>query len=172
MGAPGSLTGDVFGQLNSVSSGMRDKIAEAQTSKGGFSFPAFQQPVQLVQFLLGKEVTLVQYDTGVLSKEVAWQYKYGPPIWVVPASVGITATFGVEGRFIIGYDTKGIREAFRIFTDRNADGTLNTSNDDVLAAAPVLFQASTCRTWTSPARRTSPRSSSGRASCCSRSSTS
>ncbi len=140
MGAPGSLTGDVFGQLNSVSSGMRDKIAEAQTSKGGFSFPAFQQPVQLVQFLLGKEVTLVQYDTGVLSKEVAWQYKYGPPIWVVPASVGITATFGVEGRFIIGYDTKGIREAFRIFTDRNADGTLNTSNDDVLAAAPVLFQ--------------------------------
>jgi Ca2+-binding RTX toxin-like protein len=132
MGTPSAL-GNVLGQLNNVAAGLKEKVEEAQGSKGGFSFPAFQQPTQLVQFLLGKEVVLAQYDTGVLSADFSTGFKVGPPIGWWPASISGTLTGRVEGRFFILYDTAGIREVFRIWFDGDPD------NNDILASAAALF---------------------------------
>jgi Ca2+-binding RTX toxin-like protein len=104
---------DILGGFGSV--GLNDDIASAQ-SQGGFSFPAFQQPASLFGLILGKDVTLVRWDAGKLKAEFGFSQTFGPiPVGPVPVSIVISGAAGIEGRFAIGYDTKGIRDAVAAF---------------------------------------------------------
>lgn len=107
--------------LGTALGGAKSVIDRARTDKGGFSFPALQDPTQLFQLLVGKDVTLVQWDAGLLKAQASKTLKFGPPIGICPCSAGIVISFGIEGHFEVGYDTRGIREAVRRVVEN--DGT-------------------------------------------------
>ncbi|MDJ0962303.1 MAG: calcium-binding protein, partial [Acidimicrobiia bacterium] len=84
-------------------------------NNGGFRFPVFEDPQNVFEYLLGKDVTLIEWDAGDLSA----RYTIGPPlIPPIPIPLGpvvITIKFsgfiGAGGHFAVGYDTYGIRQA-------------------------------------------------------------
>lgn len=109
--------------------------ATGDGEEGGFSFPAFQQPAQLFRLLVGQDVTLVEWRSGPLKAEFAFEAEFGPIlVGPIPLSIAISLSAGIEGRFAIGYDTFGIRKAVEKLTDDDPD------NNDAFEVIGVLFQ--------------------------------
>ncbi len=117
--------------LANLAGAVKNVVANATKQpgdKGGFSFPAFDDPSRLFQMLLGQDVTLITWDAGSLEASVTLPLEIGPPIGPLPISLGITLQLGVRGHFAVGYDTRGIRQAVERLTndDPNDDGFLDT----------------------------------------------
>ncbi|NHC13648.1 Calx-beta domain-containing protein [Motilibacter deserti] len=90
----------------------KKELSDAQT-KGGFTFPAFDDPKLLFGMLIGKDVPLVYYDAGKLGIERSFQFSY--PIG--PFTLYIGGSAGIDGHFAAGYDTYGFRKAFQVLFD-------------------------------------------------------
>ncbi len=123
---PGAVvtTPDVLAALGTKTLGsgggaaFKANLAKAAATDGGFSFPAFKDPSQLFQLLVGKDVTLVEFDAGKLKAETGWSQSFGPiTIGPIPVSIVVSISASIEGRFVIGYDTKGIRQLVQILSD-------------------------------------------------------
>ncbi len=108
-------------------------VTKDGADKGGFTFPAFDDPSRLFKMLLGQDVTLITWDAGSLEAAVTIPLEIGPPIGPLPISLGITIQFGVRGHFAVGYDTKGIRKAVERLTNDDP------SDDGFLATVGTLF---------------------------------
>ncbi|WP_028644208.1 Calx-beta domain-containing protein [Nocardioides sp. URHA0020] len=89
----------------------------AARTKGGLSFPAFEDPKSLFGMLLGKDVPLVYYDAGQLGIQRGFQFSY--PIG--PARLYIGGSAGVYGHLAAGFDTYGMRKALEVLTDDDPD---------------------------------------------------
>jgi extracellular elastinolytic metalloproteinase len=106
------------------------KAVEEATTKGGFTFPAFQDPKLLFGLLLGKDPTLVAFDAGKLHAEqgIRFSFPAGPVILSIGGNVS------ADGRFVAGFDTFGVRQALKILTDGDP------SNDGFLGVTGSLLQ--------------------------------
>lgn len=128
--------GGVLGQLKSKSgsSSFNSQVDKATSNDGGFSFPAFQEPTKLFNLLVGEDVELIEFDAGTLKAEVGWSQSFGPiAVGPIPVSVVVSLTAAVEGRFVIGYDTRGIRQLVQNLTDDDND------NDAFFESVGTLF---------------------------------
>gem|GEM_PF-3274052 len=101
---------------NKLSSALASKLGTA-TDRGGFTFPAFDNPKSLLSVLVGQDVDIIRFDAGELKAEFTKAFKFGPPIGPVPVSVGATVSFKVTGHLEVGYDTRGIRLAIQRLTN-------------------------------------------------------
>jgi Ca2+-binding RTX toxin-like protein len=121
------------GEFGGKSQEFGTQLAKSRTG-GGFSFPAFEEPTLLFQLLVGKDIELVEFDAGVLRASVGWSQSFGPiTLGPVPVSVVVSISAAVEGRFVIGYDTKGIRQLVKNLTDDSTD------NDGFFDSVGLLF---------------------------------
>ncbi len=89
-----------------------------RTEAGGLSFPAFENPSELIGLLVGADPVLVRWDSGTLRAGFAVTHDF-PPIFVGPVPIGfsLSASAQIEGRFAVGFDTYGIRRAVERFND-------------------------------------------------------
>lgn len=134
--APVDGAGGVLSQLGSKSgsTAFADQVDKAASSEGGFSFPAFEDPSKLFNLLVGQDVELVEFDAGPLKAEVGWSQSFGPiTLGPVPVSVVVSISAAIEGRFVIGYDTKGIRQLVQNLTDGD------DANDDFFESVGTLL---------------------------------
>ncbi|MFC7494054.1 MULTISPECIES: Calx-beta domain-containing protein [unclassified Nocardioides] len=99
--------------INALGFKTEDGEFAAARSKGGLTFPAFEDPKSLFGMLLGKDVPLVYYDAGDLGIQRGFQFSY--PIG--PARLYIGGSAGVYGHLAAGFDTYGIRKAFEVLAD-------------------------------------------------------
>jgi Ca2+-binding RTX toxin-like protein len=85
---------------------------------GGFSFPAFENPSQLFELIVGGDPTLALWESGVLRAGFGTSYTF-PPIFVgpVPISIVLSMSASIGGQVGIGYDTYGVRRAVEAFID-------------------------------------------------------
>jgi Ca2+-binding RTX toxin-like protein len=106
----------------------------AEDDGAGLHFPSFEHPTQLFGLLVGKDVTLIEFDAGTLQASAGLDITIGPfPAGPVPVSIIVGGSFGVEGHFAIGYSTRGIRLAVKALTDDD------TSNDGFFNVTGLLF---------------------------------
>lgn len=107
---------------------------EFESEEPGFTFPAFQDLSQMFNLLVGQDVTLVRFASGPLKAEFGFSQSFGPiAVGPVPVSIVISGSASIEGRFAVGYDTKGIRQLVQMLTDGDS------SNDDFLTGFGFLF---------------------------------
>jgi Ca2+-binding RTX toxin-like protein len=77
----------------------------------GLSFPFMKDAKNIFALLMGQDVVLVHYDTGIMRASTGVSYDFGPiMVGPIPISIGISGSIAVEGRFAIGYDTSGLRK--------------------------------------------------------------
>lgn len=117
------LTSNVLGAIDfkGPQGAEADAALANASAKGGFKFPAFENPSSLFGMLLGKDVTLVYFDAGTLSVQRGFQFRY--PIG--PANLYIGGSAGVSGHLAAGFDTYGLRKGFEVLLDD--DTTNNTA---------------------------------------------
>ena len=138
--------GGIAGAMNGLSSAFdgfaaafADNLSAAapeefETEEPGFTFPAFQDFSQLFNLLVGQDVTLIRFASGPLKAEFGFSQSFGPiAVGPIPVSIVISGSASIEGRFAVGYDTKGIRQLVQMLTDGD------TSNDDFLTGFGFLF---------------------------------
>ncbi|MEO8289743.1 MAG: CARDB domain-containing protein [Gaiellaceae bacterium] len=127
---------DAQGVLGEFGGGFQGALdtATGTGDQGGFEFPAFQHPTQLFRLLLGQDVTLIEWRSGLLKAEFTFSQNFGP-IFVGPIPLSIVVSFsaGIQGQFGIGYDTFGIRKAVEALTDDDA------GNNDAFNVVGSLF---------------------------------
>ncbi len=113
-----AMNGGILDSLGTAGgSGFAEQV-ELSQGEGGFSFPAFEDPTKLFNLIVGQDVELIEFDAGKLKAEVGWSQSFGPiTIGPIPVSVVVSIGAAVEGRFVIGYDTKGIRQLVQNLTD-------------------------------------------------------
>lgn len=107
------LTSTLVGAMFPGDTGMLNTLLNEQ--QGGFTFPVFDHPSQLLGLLLGQDVDVVKYDAGTLQGDL------GPPLDglsfpsndAVPIDLGVTGDLTFKGYFIAGFDTYGIRQALQ-----------------------------------------------------------
>ena len=84
----------------------------------GFTFPAFEDLSNIFKLLVGEDITLVRFASGPLKAEFGFSQSFGPiAVGPVPVSIVISGSAAIEGRFAVGYDTKGIRQLVQAITD-------------------------------------------------------
>src|SRR4029450_12868007 len=106
----------------------------AEDDGAGLHFPSFEPPTQLFGLLVGKDVTLIEFDAGTLQASAGLDITIGPfPAGPVPVSIIVGGSFGVEGHFAIGYSTRGIRLAVKGLTDDDV------ANDSFFNVTGLLF---------------------------------
>jgi len=77
----------------------------------GLSFPFMDDAKNIFALLMGQDVVLVHYDTGIMRASAGVSYSFGPiMVGPIPITIGIGGSIAVEGRFAIGYDTTGLRK--------------------------------------------------------------
>ncbi|MFG1879797.1 hypothetical protein ACGFIV_33690 [Sphaerisporangium sp. NPDC049003] len=83
-----------------------------QSAKAGFSFPVLGNAGRSIfSLLMGKDVELVEFDSGPLRLGFTYSQSFGPVYAPPPIMVVISGTAGVEARIKAGFDTYGIRKA-------------------------------------------------------------
>ena len=87
-------------------------IGQSATAAGfGFSFPIFSHPASLFNLLMGKDVTLVQFDSGPLELGFQYSQAFGPVYAPPPVLVVIAGGASIAAHIVLGFDTFGIRTA-------------------------------------------------------------
>ncbi|MDQ3620579.1 MAG: calcium-binding protein [Actinomycetota bacterium] len=77
----------------------------------GLTFPFIENPAQIFGVLMGNDAVLVRYDAGTLRATAGFSMSFGPiTIGPVPVTITIGGSVEVRGRFVIGYDTSGLRK--------------------------------------------------------------
>lgn len=80
----------------------------------GINLPFLEDTTQIYGMLLGVDATLIRVDLGTLKASAGLEYTYGPfMIGPIPVTLTIGGTVTFEGRFAIGYDTRGLHQALR-----------------------------------------------------------
>jgi hypothetical protein len=80
----------------------------------GITMPILSDTSQIYGMLLGVDATLIRVDLGTLSASAGLEYSYGPfLVGPVPVSISIGGSVTLEGRFAIGFDTRGLRSTLR-----------------------------------------------------------
>jgi Ca2+-binding RTX toxin-like protein len=75
----------------------------------GISFPFLNDTSQVMGLLVGENATLVRFDTGTFGVTASLSYSWGPFMaGPVPVDITIGGTIGLNARFAVGYDTRGI----------------------------------------------------------------
>ncbi len=83
-----------------------------RSKSAGFSFPVLDNAGRSIfSLLMGKDVELVEYDSGPLRLGFTYSQSFGPVYAPPPIMVVISGTAGVEARIRAGFDTYGIRKA-------------------------------------------------------------
>jgi Ca2+-binding RTX toxin-like protein len=85
------------------------KVEGGSAGKAKFTFPAFEQPTQLIYLLFGQNVDLLAFDAGPLKADEDFNVSYGLPF----AKVGVAGSAKVTGHLQLSYDTEGIRRIFQ-----------------------------------------------------------
>jgi Ca2+-binding RTX toxin-like protein len=121
------------GDFGGSGAAFKSEFSKSRTG-GGFSFPAFQDPSQLFELIVGGNPTLIEWRSGLLKASFGFSQSFGP-IFVgpIPISIVISGSAGVEGQFGIGYDTKGIRQLVEILSDGD------NSNDSFFGGVSALL---------------------------------
>ena len=141
---PATVTTDLASAISSAAlpQGFKDQfaqnvIADPEASSAddpGFTFPAFQDLSQVFSLLVGEDVTLVRFASGPLKAELGFSQTFGPiAVGPIPLSVVVSGSASIEGRFAVGYDTKGVRDLVRALNDDDP------SNDGFLSGFGLLF---------------------------------
>jgi Ca2+-binding RTX toxin-like protein len=129
-GDPGSIVGTLSGAMNDTS---------ANLDSPGFTFPAFENPRQLLDLFVGGDATLATADTGTLSLGFEMSEAFGPVYAPPPVMVVISGGASVSLRVKAGFDTFGIRQAVE---DGQPAQILNSlfffTTDDNGAPLPVV----------------------------------
>jgi Ca2+-binding RTX toxin-like protein len=101
----GNLLDEIEGSKAAVPSGRPGTFGVP-----GLTFPFMENASQIFFALMGEDVTLVRYSTGVMRASAGLSYNFGPIlVGPVPISIGLHGSVALEGRFAIGYDTSGLR---------------------------------------------------------------
>ncbi len=83
-----------------------------RSKNAGFSFPVLDNAGRSIfSLLMGRDVELVEYDSGPLRLGFTYSQSFGPVYAPPPVMVVISGTAGVEARIKAGFDTYGIRKA-------------------------------------------------------------
>ncbi|GGS71573.1 hypothetical protein GCM10010156_33120 [Planobispora rosea] len=112
-GEAGDKTGDETGG----DPGDRTATAAGQgpmrhAASAGFTFPVLDNAGRSIfSLLMGKDVELVEFDSGPLRLGFTYSQSFGPVYAPPPIMVVISGTAGVEARIRAGFDTYGIRKA-------------------------------------------------------------
>ncbi|MHB8576996.1 MAG: calcium-binding protein, partial [Dehalococcoidia bacterium] len=102
-------------------------------NKGGFTFPAFQNPSSLFGLLLGQDVTLLQFDAGTLNAGFSYTQDFGPfLIGPIPVGFHITGAASISGHIVVGYDTSGIRQLIKNVHDEGGAPSAWTTVTELL----------------------------------------
>lgn len=92
--------------------------AEFSDDEPGFTFPAFEDLSNIFNLLVGEDITLVRFASGPLKAEFGFSQSFGPiAVGPIPVSIVISGSASIEGRFAVGYDTKGVRQLVQAITD-------------------------------------------------------
>ncbi|MEI7464470.1 MAG: hypothetical protein WCJ87_03920, partial [Burkholderiales bacterium] len=112
--APGTLSRtetaktaeEVRAQL--ATKGAKTLVDNADSEKGGFDFPLFNNPASLFGLLTGNDVTLVTYTTPALNASLPFSTPQFP---VLPPVIfgNIFGAVGFDAQFSFGYDTLGVK---------------------------------------------------------------
>lgn len=87
--------------------------ASASKAPSSFSFPFLEDSSQVFGLLMGQDMTLVRFDAGEMVATAAFGVSYCCiPVGPVPVTVFIKGSATLKGRFAMGYDTFGLRQAF------------------------------------------------------------
>jgi hypothetical protein len=114
----GSVTPDQIGTLiveqtppssNPVDTAKGSGINLAET--GGLSFPFLEDPSQAYGLLLGQDIVLARYDAGTMRGMTGISQTYSVPVGPIFMDFTIAGSAALEGRFAMGYDTLGLRQA-------------------------------------------------------------
>ena len=104
-----NVLGDIFNNLRRKSEAGADD--EPVTAPAGFSFPIYEDTSRVFNLLLGQDVVLVRFDAGTLQASAGISESFGPiMVGPIPIEITLAGSVGVEGRFVMGYDTSGIRQ--------------------------------------------------------------
>jgi Ca2+-binding RTX toxin-like protein len=118
-------TGSIVDAINSeldaaFASVFTDNLADGEEfsdDEPGFTFPAFEDLSSIFDLLVGKDVTLIRFASGPLKAEFGWSQSFGPiAVGPVPVSIVISGSASIQGRFAVGYDTKGVRQLVQAIT--------------------------------------------------------
>ncbi len=136
---PGGIAGEMAAIGGDFAAAFADNLSAAdpqefESEEPGFSFPAFDDFSQLFNLIVGQDVSLIRFASGSLRAEFGYSQSFGPiAVGPVPVSIVISGSASIEGRFAVGYDTKGIRQLVQMLTDGDE------SNDDFLSGFGFLF---------------------------------
>ncbi len=90
---------------------------DANNNRGELSIPLLDNPLSAFGLLLGKPVTLFQYELPKLEFGYSFEYRWPTPIFVVPTPIGPIPIFGgltggmsVGAQLGFGYDTTGLTD--------------------------------------------------------------
>ncbi len=75
--------------------------------RSGFSIPVLRDPAKAFALLLGRDITLVTYETPKL--EFEFEYRKFFPV-IGPLGVTLAGQIGAVADFAFGYDTRGLRQ--------------------------------------------------------------
>lgn len=90
---------------------------EFSDDEPGFTFPAFEDLSNIFNLLVGEDITLVRFASGPLKAEFGFSQSFGPiAVGPIPVSIVISGSASIEGRFAVGYDTKGVRQLVQAIT--------------------------------------------------------
>jgi Ca2+-binding RTX toxin-like protein len=101
-----------LGNLNPATSSPNStsaSIGDTQTGNAvsGFKIPILDNPANAFQLLLGKDVSLVTYETPALDLNFAFSQFF--PI-IGPLGANLMGQIGAKAQFGFGFDTRGFRE--------------------------------------------------------------
>ncbi|MFC7606470.1 hypothetical protein ACFQVD_40860 [Streptosporangium amethystogenes subsp. fukuiense] len=104
------------GAKSGAKSGAKAKAAPSgpidHAESAGFAFPVLENKGKAIfSLLMGKDVELVEYDSGPLRLGFNYSQSFGPVYAPPPIMVVISGSAGIEGRIKAGFDTYGIRKA-------------------------------------------------------------
>lgn len=86
-----------------------NSITNSAAGSFGFTFPLFQHPASIFNLLMGKDVTLVQFDSGPLTLGFQYSQAFGPVYAPPPVLVVIAGGASITAHIVLGFDTFGIR---------------------------------------------------------------
>ncbi len=108
MSLAGRASGGIMAANGSTGSGLLATIKEIANGKFyGLTFPFLQDPTQIFQLFMGKDIGLIAYDLKPFSFEFSYEQYF--PI-MGPLGVSIAGSVGVAIDLGFGYSTRGIRQ--------------------------------------------------------------
>ncbi len=83
----------------------------SKTESAGLTFPVVEHPLNIFRLLMGQDISLACFDSGVLSIGFSYSQSFGPVYAPPPVLITISGSASASLHIVGGFDTYGIRTA-------------------------------------------------------------